>query len=126
MRTGLLLALLIIGGCAPVAPVETVVPPTAAPETVSSTETEPAPEAPARPATISSPSGSSDAEIRRKLIARSRAAFHGNCGCPYDTDAAGRRCGGRSAHSRPGGAFVLCFDADVTSEMVAEERLRQP
>ncbi|WP_199336917.1 hypothetical protein [Oscillatoria sp. FACHB-1407] len=31
------------------------------------------------------------------------------CQCPYDIDAAGRRCGGRSAYSRPGGASPICY-----------------
>lgn len=38
-----------------------------------------------------------------------RAPRSGSCDCPYDTDSAGRRCGGRSAYSRPGGASPVCY-----------------
>jgi hypothetical protein len=65
-----------------------------------------------------------DAQIRRILISESRAAYDGNCPCPYDTDRAGRRCGKRSAYSREGGEAPLCFDHDVTKEMIAEYRKR--
>lgn len=38
-----------------------------------------------------------------------RAPLVGRCLCPYDLDRAGRRCGARSAYSRPGGARPVCF-----------------
>ncbi len=34
--------------------------------------------------------------------------FAGNCDCPDDIDSAGRRCGKRSAWSKPGGAQPIC------------------
>jgi hypothetical protein len=49
----------------------------------------------------------------QQAIRQSIAAYSGSCPCPYSTDRAGRRCGGRSAHSRGGGAAPLCFPADV-------------
>lgn len=66
----------------------------------------------------------SDAAIRKAIIAESRAEYSGSCACPYDTDRAGRSCGKRSAYSKPRGAAPLCFNSDVTSEMVAEYRAR--
>ena len=64
-------------------------------------------------AIAAAPAGAqSDAEVQR-LIRQSIAAYSGSCPCPYSTDRAGRRCGGRSAHSRGGGAAPLCFPADV-------------
>lgn len=66
----------------------------------------------------------SDAQIRKILIAESRAEYSGNCPCPYDTDKAGRRCGKRSAYSREGGAAPLCYDRDVTPEMIRAYRER--
>jgi uncharacterized protein YraI len=45
----------------------------------------------------------SDAEIRRMIIGRSQAGYSGSCPCPDNRDRAGRRCGARSAYSRPGG-----------------------
>ena len=35
-------------------------------------------------------------------------AYSGPCACPNDLDSAGRRCGRRSAYSRPGGASPAC------------------
>ena len=65
-----------------------------------------------------------DAQIRKILIDESRAAYSGNCPCPYDTDSRGHRCGKRSAYLRPGGEAPLCFDRDVTKEMIEEYRRR--
>lgn len=64
--------------------------------------------------------GLSDAEIRRILIQQSIASYRGSCPCPYSIDRAGRRCGGRSAYSPPGGASPLCYESDVTDAMVEE------
>jgi hypothetical protein len=66
----------------------------------------------------------SDAQVRKILIAESRDAYSGNCPCPYDVDRAGRRCGKRSAYSRPGGEAPLCYDHDVTKEMIEAYRQR--
>lgn len=66
----------------------------------------------------------SDAEIRKLLVSESREAYSKSCPCPYDTDRAGRRCGKRSAYSRPGGEAPLCFDSDVTQEMIEAYRKR--
>lgn len=38
-----------------------------------------------------------------------RAPSSGRCDCPYHTDRAGRRCGARSAYSRPGGRSPRCY-----------------
>jgi hypothetical protein len=58
------------------------------------------------------------AEIVAAIIAQSRSSYRGNCGCPDDRDRAGRRCGGRSAYSRAGGATVICYERDVTPDMI--------
>ena len=60
----------------------------------------------------------SDSEIKKILIRESIAGYSGNCPCPYNTDRAGRRCGGRSAWSRPGGASPLCYEGDVKQSRV--------
>ena len=62
---------------------------------------------------------SSDAQIRREIVRQSIAAYPGNCPCPYNTDRAGRRCGGRSAYSRPGGHAPKCYPSDVSAAEVA-------
>lgn len=63
-----------------------------------------------------------DEQIRQILIRDSIASYSGNCPCPYNADRAGRRCGKRSAYSRPGGYAPLCYPQDVTDEMVARYR----
>ncbi len=65
-----------------------------------------------------------DAEIRQAIINESIAKYRGSCPCPYNTDRMGRRCGARSAYSRPGGASPLCYEKDVTQKMVDEYRKR--
>ncbi len=67
-------------------------------------------------------SGPDDTAIIRYVLAQSRASYSGNCACPDDRDRAGRRCGGRSAYSRPGGYSPLCYPRDVTPEMIEKAR----
>jgi hypothetical protein len=66
----------------------------------------------------------SDDEIRRYLIAESIASYSGSCPCPYNVDRGGRRCGGRSAYSRPGGRSPTCYEQDVPDEEVRRIRAR--
>lgn len=69
--------------------------------------------------------GPSDANIRALLVERSIASYSGSCPCPYNVDRGGRRCGGRSAYARPGGASPLCYPSDVTDEQVQRFRSSQ-
>ena len=67
------------------------------------------------------------ADLRTKevvdiLINDSMARYGGPCPCPYNTDRAGRRCGLRSAYTRPGGAAPLCYPGDVPKELVEHFR----
>jgi hypothetical protein len=66
----------------------------------------------------------SDQQIKQKLIRESIASYSGNCPCPYNTDRAGRSCGRRSAYSRPGGRQPLCYERDVTDQMVGQYKKR--
>ena len=66
-----------------------------------------------------------DSEVKQELIRRSISSYSGSCPCPYNRDRAGRRCGKRSAYSRPGGASPLCYERDVSQKMVDEYRARQ-
>jgi hypothetical protein len=66
-----------------------------------------------------------DQQIKQILIRESIARYSGSCPCPYNTDRAGRRCGGRSEYSRPGGAAPLCYESDVTQRMVDQYREAQ-
>lgn len=51
---------------------------------------------------------------REAIIRQSIASYPGSCPCPYNVDRGGRRCGGRSAWSRPGGYSPICYDSDVS------------
>lgn len=75
--------------------------------------------------TLVQPAGPSDTEIARILIRQSQQGYSGNCPCPDNYDAAGRRCGGRSAYSRAGGASSLCYISDVSAAMIAAYRRTQ-
>jgi SH3-like domain-containing protein len=57
-------------------------------------------------------------KVIRAIMAQSLASYSGNCPCPDNRDRAGRRCGGRSAWSRGGGASPLCYASDVTQGMI--------
>jgi len=75
---------------------------------------------PAEPANLRSPpTVMSDDTIRRTIIEQSIARYAGSCPCPYNVDRGGRRCGGRSAYSRPGGASPICYPSDVPVSAIA-------
>ena len=63
-----------------------------------------------------------DAQIRQKIIQESIDSYPGNCPCPYNTDRAGHRCGGRSAYNRAGGYSPKCFTSDVSDAEVRKYR----
>jgi Bacterial SH3 domain len=64
----------------------------------------------------------SDDSIRQALVQQSIASYAGSCPCPYNIDRGGRRCGGRSAYSRQGGASPYCYSSDVPGSAVAAYR----
>jgi len=66
----------------------------------------------------------SDDEIRQRIVQESVAAYAGKCPCPESINGAGRRCGGNSAYSRPGGAKPMCYVGDVTQDMVEQYRAK--
>ncbi|MBX9348720.1 hypothetical protein K5M36_16660 [Chromobacterium vaccinii] len=66
----------------------------------------------------------SDQQIKRAIIKESIESYYGNCPCPYNTARNGSSCGRRSAYSRPGGEAPICYEKDVTKEMVKEYRER--
>ena len=75
-------------------------------------------------AASSLPSRHTDAQIRQILINESIARYSGSCPCPYNTDRGGRRCGDRSAYSRPGGASPLCYPGDISDGALEAYRAR--
>ncbi len=64
----------------------------------------------------------SDSEIKQKIIDQSIRNYSGSCACPYNTDRAGRKCGKRSAYSKPGGASPICYPGDVSADMIKNYR----
>ncbi|WP_108398901.1 DUF4236 domain-containing protein [Devosia submarina] len=88
----------------------------------SSTRTELTSSQPAQ-ALFSAPAPEIDRDaIVQKIIERSIQNYSGSCPCPYNTMRNGRRCGGNSAYSKPGGRSPICFSADVTEAMIAAFR----
>lgn len=67
----------------------------------------------------------SDGQIRQLIMQQSLAYYSGSCPCPYNVDRGGRRCGRRSAYSRPGGASPMCYPSDVSDAQVQAFRARQ-
>ena len=49
----------------------------------------------------------------RQIISESIASYSGKCACPYSLMSNGRKCGKRSAYSKPGGYEPLCYPEDV-------------
>ena len=82
---------------------------------------------PAPAKVVSAPTATkmSASQVRQILIQRSIGLYSGRCPCPYNTMKNGRRCGGNSAYSRPGGASPLCYPGDVSDRMVANFLARQ-
>jgi hypothetical protein len=60
----------------------------------------------------------SDAQVRQAIIQAFLVGYSGSCPCPYSVNRGGRRCGGTSAYSRPGGASPICYGTDVTKAMI--------
>ncbi len=59
-----------------------------------------------------------DTTIIQRIIANSLNSYSGSCACPYSTDRGGRKCGSRSAYSKPGGYAPVCYPQDVTAAMI--------
>ena|SRR3990167_1141998 len=64
----------------------------------------------------------SDPKVIEKIIEDSIASYPSRCPCPYNVAKNGSRCGGRSAWSRAGGHEPLCFENEVTKEMIQQWR----
>jgi hypothetical protein len=61
------------------------------------------------------------AAIAAMLVQESRNAYYASgrpCACPDDLMRNGRRCGGNSAYSRPGGAAPYCYVSDVPPAVI--------
>jgi hypothetical protein len=60
----------------------------------------------------------SDEEVRQLIVTQSLRSYPGNCPCPYNVDQSGRRCGKRSAWSKPRGYSPTCFVNEVSDEQI--------
>jgi hypothetical protein len=63
--------------------------------------------------------------IATLIVQTSRQQYYATghpCACPDDLTRTGRRCGGTSAYSRPGGAAPLCYVSDVPAAMIEKYR----
>lgn len=65
--------------------------------------------------TIATPSSRDVLAAKKAIIRQSIAQYPGSCPCPYNRDRGGRRCGGRSAWSKPGGYSPICYESDVSA-----------
>ena len=66
----------------------------------------------------------SDDQVKKLMIEDSIRRYRGSCPCPYNLAKNGSRCGKRSAWNRGGGASPLCYDTDISNEMVKSYRAR--
>jgi hypothetical protein len=65
-----------------------------------------------------------DEQVREQIVRESVGSYAGSCACPDNTDSAGRRCGARSAYSKPGGARPICYTHEVSDQQVRQFRQR--
>ena len=66
-----------------------------------------------------------DAAVAFLIVAASIATYKATgrpCACPEDTMRNGRKCGGNSAWSRPGGYKPLCYPTEISAAMIAAYR----
>lgn len=71
------------------------------------------------------PAALSSAQVKQRIIADSIAGYPGRCPCPYNAAKNGSACGGRSAWSRQGGYAPICYEREISSEMVTKWRQEQ-
>ena len=63
--------------------------------------------------------------IQRK-ISDSIASYSGKCACPYQLMSNGRKCGKRSAYSKPGGYTPLCYASDIAEQAINKKDISKP
>lgn len=80
---------------------------------------------PAKPKrSVAAPTNAEIRAARQEIIRQSVASYLGSCPCPYNRDRAGRRCGGRSAWSRPGGYSPICYESDISDARLKTQLAR--
>jgi endogenous inhibitor of DNA gyrase (YacG/DUF329 family) len=63
-----------------------------------------------------------DQVVKKAVIAESIAAYPGKCPCPFNVARNGSSCGARSAWSKQGGYAPICYEREVTTDMVSKWR----
>ena len=59
-----------------------------------------------------------------QIIQDSISQYPGKCPCPYSIMSNGKKCGKRSAYSKPGGYEPLCYVSDILKKKNSENTLR--
>jgi hypothetical protein len=67
----------------------------------------------------------SNKQVKQRIIEESIQNYYGNCPCPYNSARNGSRCGKRSAWSRGGGYAPICYEREVSAEMIKAWRAEQ-
>ena len=62
------------------------------------------------------------AQVKQIITHDSIASYPGTCACPFNTARNGSSCGRRSAWSKAGGYSPICYEKEVSKEMVKEWR----
>ncbi|WP_094107773.1 hypothetical protein [Lonsdalea populi] len=60
----------------------------------------------------------SDEQVKKSIIQDSISNYPRNCPCPYNLARNGSRCGGRSAWRRAGGYAPICYENEVSKQMI--------
>ena len=60
-----------------------------------------------------------------QMIKESVENYPGKCPCPYSLMSNGRKCGKRSAYSKPGGYEILCYVSDIKGIKNYSEDIQQ-
>lgn len=57
-------------------------------------------------------------DVASRIVQQSISNYSGQCPCPFSSTNDGRSCGGRSAWSQKSVNPPLCFEAEVTIDMI--------
>ena len=59
-------------------------------------------------------------KTQEQMIQESIAQYPGKCPCPYSIMSNGKKCGKRSAYSKPGGYEPLCYISDIKKKIILQ------
>ena len=67
---------------------------------------------------LSTVSADSTRRTKQRMIKDSISKYYGKCACPYQLMSNGRKCGKRSAYSKPEGYSPLCYPEDISENLI--------